>query len=37
MLEKPKLDLNITKTSSGLYRFGYTNIMAALPGGGCSD
>ena len=33
-LEKPVLDLNITRTSSELYNVGYTNTIAALPGGG---
>ena len=28
------LDLNITRTSPGLYNVGYTNSIAALPGGG---
>ena len=33
-LEKPVLDLNITKTSPGLYNVGWTDTIAALPGGG---
>ena len=33
-LEKPVLILNITKTSPGLYNVGYTDTIAALPGGG---
>ena len=33
-LEKPVLDLNMTKTSPGLYNVGDTYRMAALPGGG---
>ena len=33
-LEKPVLDLNITRTSPELYNVGYTDIIAALPGGG---
>ena len=33
-LEKPVLDLNMTKTSPGLYNVGYTDTIAALPGGG---
>ena len=32
--KKPVLDLNITRTSPGLYDVGYTNRIAALPGGG---
>ena len=33
-LEKPVLDLNISRTSPKLYSDGYTDIIAALPGGG---
>ena len=33
-LEKPVLDLNITRTSPGLYNIGYTYRIAAIPGGG---
>ena len=33
-LEKPVLDLNISRTSPVLYIVGYTDIIAALPGGG---
>ena len=33
-LEKPVLDLNMTKTSPGLYNVGFANKIAALPGGG---
>ena len=33
-LEKPVLDLNITRTSSELYNVGYTDRIAALPVGG---
>ena len=34
MLEKPVLDLNITRTNPGLYSVGKTDTIAALPGGG---
>ena len=33
-LEKPALDLNISRTSPELYNVGNTDIIAALPGGG---
>ena len=33
-LEKPVLDLNINRTSPGLYNVGWTDTIAALPGGG---
>ena len=33
-LEKPVLDLNITESSPELYNVGYTDGIAALPGGG---
>ena len=33
-LEKPVLDLKITKTIPGLYKVGNTDTIAALPGGG---